>query len=322
MDYEQRHKEVLDAIKKLQEANPSNDGIQNWVNENFPELAESEDELIRKELIEKVKETPACIGFNDKNAVLAWLEKQGEKKSVDNLGPKFKVGDWVVTGYGKVNQIIAVDEDNDGFTLDDDTYFSGSWKDSYHLWSIEDAKDGDVLAVDDDNICIFDGTVEDGIYPFAYCGFTKYGFKFYDGKLPFTHSNVHPATKEQRDLLFQKMHEAGYMWDSKSKQLLSLKAEPSGKQKPAGWSEEDENNINSIVSRLEVDISYWESRSKTRTNEDEKLINWLKSLRPQNKWKPSDEQMEALKETCDKRWEPDGLDPLYTLYEYLKKLTE
>jgi hypothetical protein len=118
------------------------------------------------------------------------------------------------------------------------------------------------------------------------------------------------------------MHEAGYMWDSKSKQLLSLKAEPSGKQKPAGWSEEDENNINSIVSRLEVDISYWESRSKTRTNEDEKLINWLKSLRPQNKWKPSDEQMEALKEACDKRWEPDGLDPLYTLYEYLKKLTE
>jgi len=85
MDYEQRHKEVLDAIKKLQEANPSDDGIQNWVNENFPELAESEDEKIRKELIEKVKETPACIGFNDKNAVLTWLEKQAEQKSIMNV---------------------------------------------------------------------------------------------------------------------------------------------------------------------------------------------------------------------------------------------
>ena len=43
----------------------------------FPELKESGDERIRKELIEKVKETPACIGFSDKNAVIAWLEKQG-----------------------------------------------------------------------------------------------------------------------------------------------------------------------------------------------------------------------------------------------------
>jgi hypothetical protein len=43
---------------------------------------------------------------------------------------------------------------------------------------------------------------------------------------------------------------------------------------------------------------------------------------PQNRWKPTDEQMKALKEACDKSWEPDGLDPLYTLYEDLKKLKE
>jgi len=42
--------------------------------------------------------------------------------------------------------------------------------------------------------------------------------------------------------------------------------------------------------------------------------------RSQLHWKPSDVQMQALKEACDKRWEPDGLDPLYTLYEQLKKL--
>ena len=51
-------------------------------------------------------------------------------------------------------------------------------------------------------------------------------------------------------------------------------------------------------------------------------IERLKSLRPQNHWKPSDEQMYALKEACDKHWEPDGLDPLYTLYRDLKKLRE
>jgi hypothetical protein len=30
----------------------------------------------------------------------------------------------------------------------------------------------------------------------------------------------YPATKEQRDLLFQKMKEAGYEWDSNKKELI------------------------------------------------------------------------------------------------------
>ena len=42
----------------------------------------------------------------------------------------------------------------------------------------------------------------------------------------------------------------------------------------------------------------------------------------QNRWKPSDEQMEALKKAYDEHWEPDGLDPLYTLYQDLKKLRD
>ena len=49
------------------------------------------------------------------------------------------------------------------------------------------------------------------------------------------------------------------------------------------------------------------------------IKKWLKSFRPQTTWKPTDEQMNALKEACDERWEPDGLDQLYTLYQDLKK---
>lgn len=45
-----------------------------------------------------------------------------------------------------------------------------------------------------------------------------------------------------------------------------------------------------------------------------------KNAQPQNTWKPSEEQMNALKEACDKHWEPDGLHPLYTLWEDLEKL--
>lgn len=51
----------------------------------FPELKESEDEKIRKELIKWCEEFPDLIwrGHN-KNKVLAWLEKQGEQKSVED----------------------------------------------------------------------------------------------------------------------------------------------------------------------------------------------------------------------------------------------
>lgn len=36
-------------------------------------------------------------------------------------------------------------------------------------------------------------------------------------------SHVHPATKEQRDLLFAKMREAGYEWDVDKKELRKIK---------------------------------------------------------------------------------------------------
>ena len=74
-NYEKRYKDALEAIKKLQEANPSDEGIQNWVNDNFPELAESEDERIRKEIIEYIK-----TGTYHKDWI-AWLEKQNKQKT-------------------------------------------------------------------------------------------------------------------------------------------------------------------------------------------------------------------------------------------------
>ena len=75
MNYDQRYKEALKAVKELQEANPSDDGIQNWVNEKFSELRENEDEKIRKEIKQLIQ------GMHDadprKERWLTWLEKQG-----------------------------------------------------------------------------------------------------------------------------------------------------------------------------------------------------------------------------------------------------
>lgn len=100
-------KEAIEVIKK------------NWPDSSFtmlrealetliPELAESEDERIRKWLVNYFREVCDNVAEKEKNAVLAWLEKQGEQKS--NIVPIFKVGDIIKNKKNgdtvKVEQIL------------------------------------------------------------------------------------------------------------------------------------------------------------------------------------------------------------------------
>jgi len=75
--------EKLEEAKRLyKDANAD----QRYVLERlFPQLIESEDEKIRKEIIEYLKskyENPNAIRF-DYDKWIAWLEKQGNQKSAD-----------------------------------------------------------------------------------------------------------------------------------------------------------------------------------------------------------------------------------------------
>ena len=82
MDYEKRYNKLIDAIKDMMEANPHDEGLQNWVLDNVPELTESEDEKIRKE-IKRAIDVALDYSYFDKetaNNCLAWLEKQCESK--------------------------------------------------------------------------------------------------------------------------------------------------------------------------------------------------------------------------------------------------
>ena len=93
----------------------------------------------------------------------------------------------------------------------------------------------------------------------------------------------------------------------------TCKVEP--KFNNAEWSEEDENKLNRICGFL------WKNR-KGDTSEiyqQEKDIAWLKSLRPQNHWKPSDEQLNALYNVLNPADEVDK-NQLESLYNDLKKL--
>ncbi len=55
MDYEKKYEKLVDAVKVLRDNNPSDEGIQNWVSDNVPELGESEDARTRKGLTDFLK---------------------------------------------------------------------------------------------------------------------------------------------------------------------------------------------------------------------------------------------------------------------------
>lgn len=162
---------------------------------------------------------------------LAWLEKQGKQKTTD-VELRFKVGDWVVNKYGYVWHVDSFDKKNYQVSNGegDDCYFKISKQDDFHLWTIEDAKDGDVLCTyecDEPKIVfILKGTYKG--YSLNYHCYYNIMYPKFEGDSKSgclgggCETTTKPATKEQRDLLFQKMKEAGYEWDYIDKKVLKI----------------------------------------------------------------------------------------------------
>ena len=79
MDYEKVYKEALERARKSHDK--ANGFIKKeWIENIFPELKESEDERIRKSLIDFVEQYgDNYYGQIAKASAIAWLEKQGEQ---------------------------------------------------------------------------------------------------------------------------------------------------------------------------------------------------------------------------------------------------
>ena len=144
--------------------------------------------------------------------------------------PKFKVGDWIACNTDSFTLSIKSVRDENYYFHQGASLPIKDVDEHYHLWTIADAKDGDVIAfIDSSDVNLPLSWV--GIYKqpkvisnrsyWFYCIITSdHTFRGYDS---WWVSNAHPATKEQRTLLFAKMKEAGYEWDEKKKELHKIK---------------------------------------------------------------------------------------------------
>ena len=139
---------------------------------------------------------------------------------LNKTAPKFKVGDWI-TDDTDTYQIVKI-EDEWYITDEGDKVCFSVIHQGYHLWTIQDAKDGDVLANKYGAIFINAGSDESRVTLDSYCYISIQGeFHIEEHKTGswFYKNDIKPATKEQRDLLFQKMKESGYEWNDEKKEL-------------------------------------------------------------------------------------------------------
>lgn len=232
--------EVEEKVEETDDYNPYKIAIE--VLTNMVKLYSSADSDELKDFYNEVKaKCREAVEYDN-----TWNKKQDEKPA-DNK-PKFKVGDWVIDidKQGVVHQITNVIKNvaNHTYGYNAETYTYGFFGYSYfsknvksmRLWDIKDAKDGDVL------VCIGKYGQEIGIvkkYVGKYGGcdkcFKTYCYVDWEGIFRIGEymgsKEIYPATKEQRDLLFQKMKEAGYEWDSVKKELKKIKKEAVGKAK-------------------------------------------------------------------------------------------
>ena len=88
------------------------------------------------------------VNISQLNRVAKERKKQGEQKPADKVEPKFKVGDWITNDDDytwKVTAIKSLDYVLQG-QYGDIVDCAISYADNhFHLWTIQDAKDGDVL---------------------------------------------------------------------------------------------------------------------------------------------------------------------------------
>ena len=273
MDYEKKYKEAQKWIESIYSELSHEQQME--AEAFFPKLKESEDERISKEIIKYLERT---VPHNHRDEVLkskewtAWLEKQVEQKLADKvIKPKFHEGEWVVFNnrHDSVYQVEKIE--NYEYTLrhflGGSMHLSFSHEDMIRAWTIQDARDGDVLT-DDDYPCIFKSINKENAM-FVYCGING-GGDF--ATKPESEDNIwsdypecyFPATKVQRDTLFAKMKEAGYEWLEETKELKKIE------QKSAEWSEDDEEHYKACLQyfdEVKPDMVYY------------KDYQWLKSLK-------------------------------------------
>lgn len=330
-----------DQIKKAAEiiAYGCSDELKTALIKDFPELKESEDERIRKRLVDCLKvslkgaeeqDAAGCSRQKDIEAYkwgIAYLEKQKEQKQINNIIAKAfenSKTDYPLEEREKASDYservlptsITCGEDEDEYRLHkviEAAYIAGQQEQKPAEWSEEDT-------------CILEDAV------------TAVDLLGNDDEYSKTHPNLAKAFRVAKDWLKSLPERFNLQpkqeWNEEDKkrvvELKTFIAQCNGfnkanrkkafemidalyPQPTQEWSAEDEEILDAMIDM--VSNSLYEPLCPR-----EGMLAWLKSLRPHPHWKPSEEQMEALSDAYVEASTFKKGNILESLYEDLKKL--
>lgn len=252
MDYEKEYNEMVRRCKELHES--GNALTKQQMEIVCPQLAESEDERIRKGLLRhfKNKTKPYWNEIAVKD-IIAYLERLKEQKPALRL-----VGDGLVSDPNAHFEVVSVQKPTEKQDYSGLTDFERAIHRGFLCAGIENVPVG-----------IIKDTAQDCI------------------------AHIKPAEWSEEDMrmLGKCIDAASGYYDPKDKQMMKdfLKSLPERftlhpSWKPAGWSEKDEYVYNEILKRV--------ADKKLYEHDLEYIYKWLKSLR--SSWKPSEEQVYSL----------------------------
>ena len=241
-------------------------------------LEKQDNQIDYNEELKKCKENP--LYFYDKYVKIKIKEQNPTVKTE----PKFKVGDWVTNNCA----VWCIENIHNGlYDLKRQhgcpmkNLKSKTIDDKFHLWTIQDAKDGDVLVIEsgrrnDECLFIFKDIACREVLEHCYYRTNDSTFSPTGSFIGYLDNIYHPATKEQRDLLFSKMKEAGYYWNYEKKELKKIEQEDD--KKPTAWSDEDEEEFKWICVKLQEHHMSIEYTERVR-----KAMSWLESIKKRMK---------------------------------------
>lgn len=227
---------------------------------DYIELSELDNLMLEKQC----EKDPCTNCINDKGCITC---ENGNMKEIE-VTHKFKVGDWIVFN----GLILHIDEVVNGYyrttSRGDGIHNSYDWDidNAARLWTIAEAKAGDVLYLQHEgmeHVIIYKRLIKKNFHSIlsvhcAYDSSTNDFFEDVDSYHCVTsecdEKGIHPATKEQRNLLFQKMKDAGYEWDSEKNELKKIKVKTLDVDKVIEWLKPYSVIVDNIIDEFKKDF--------------------------------------------------------------------
>ena len=300
-------KEAINTVRNIYQTDKEKEALEILI----PELKESEDERIRKNLIELLLDTPAqdIISHNlELSKVLAYLEKQKEQKpECDN---ETEVQKAYREGKSAGRQEVFDHPEEYGLQKEQKT---AEWSEDYREEDIQTRfafytykDDPSVLYLS--NVFVEETSRNHGFGTRILKAAEKAAEAIGAITICLKVKQDSPANAWYRKRGYGYVaFEDGYDWLEKNLEYLKP-------AKSAEWSETEKRHLYNAIEAVKYVYDTSEGTNGF------KCVEFLKSLRPY--WKPSEEQMEILQYLCEhsSHANPDVMPTLESLYHDLQKL--